>query len=124
MSKKIIKGCFGGCTYYLLELLWNGHSHWTMFLLGGVCFRLISLIRNIKLNLISKCIICGIVITIAEFLTGFILNLKLNLNIWDYSFLPFNVLGQICLPFTIIWTLLSLPAIKIDEILDKKLNLA
>jgi uncharacterized membrane protein len=40
---------------------------------------------------------------------------------WDYSTLPFNILGQICLPFSLIWIVLSFPAIKIDEILTKKI---
>ena len=36
----------GGCLYVVLELLWRGRSHWTMFLLGGVCFVLIGLFNE------------------------------------------------------------------------------
>ena len=28
----------GGLLYILIELIWRGRSHWTMFLLGGICF--------------------------------------------------------------------------------------
>lgn len=123
MSKKLFKGCFGGFIYYLLELIWNGHSHWTMFVLGGLCFRMLSYVRNIKTPIAVQCVLGGTVITLAEFLAGILLNVELKLNIWDYSSLPFNVLGQICLPFTIIWTAISFPAIKIDQFLDTKLNI-
>ena len=27
----------GGLLYVLIELIWRGHSHWTMFILGGLC---------------------------------------------------------------------------------------
>ena len=124
MSRKILKGCFGGCTYYLLELIWNGHSHWTMFILGGICFRLLSYIRNFNTSLPVKCLMGGVSITLAELLAGVFLNITLKVGVWDYSTLPFNLFGQICLPFTLIWIILSLPAIKIDELLDKQLKTA
>ena len=27
----------GGCLYYGFEILFRGFSHWTMFVLGGIC---------------------------------------------------------------------------------------
>ena len=36
----------GGGTYVGLEWLWRGFSHPSMFLLGGLCFRLIGLLRR------------------------------------------------------------------------------
>lgn len=42
-------------------------------------------------------------VTAMEFVVGIPLNLMLGLHIWDYSSLPFNLLGQICLPFTVLW---------------------
>lgn len=124
MKRKIWLTCFGGCAYILLEIIWNGRSHWSMFILGGICFRMISLIRKFKVNLPIKCVLCGLGITVAEFFSGVILNIILKWHIWDYSFLPFNVLGQVCLPFTLLWTLISWPAIKIDEMLENKMNFA
>ena len=35
----------GGALYYLVELLWRGHSDWTMAVLAGVCFLLIGRIN-------------------------------------------------------------------------------
>lgn len=120
MRKQLWLLCFGGGTYVLLELLWNGHSHWTMFLLGGACFRMLGAIRKLSVALPLQCLLGGMVVTAAEFCAGILLNIILRWNIWDYSNLPFNVLGQICLPFTMIWTALSLPAIKIAQALDKQ----
>lgn len=123
MAKKIWLTCFGGYSYFLLELLFNGSSSWVSFVLGGICFRTIGNIRMLNLNRIYKSIICGIIITFVEFLAGIVVNLMLNWDLWDYSMLPFNILGQICLPFSLIWIALSFPAIKIDEFLAQKICL-
>lgn len=123
MAKKIWLTCFGGYLYFLLELIYNGNSSWFSFVLGGMCFRAIGKIRLFNLSKIYKCIICGIIITTIEFSTGIIFNVMLKWNLWDYSTLPFNILGQICLPFSLIWIALSFPAIKIDEFLAQKICL-
>ena len=41
-----------------------------------------------------------------EFLSGCVLNLWLCLDVWDYSGLPGNVLGQICPAYGLLWFLL------------------
>lgn len=121
MAKKVWLTCIGGYSYFLLELIFNGNSCWFSFVLGGICFRIIGRIRLFNLNNIYKCILSGTMITLVEFLTGILFNLMLNWKMWDYSLLPFNILGQICLPFSLIWIILSFPAIKIDEMLTKKI---
>ena len=37
----------GGLLYVLIELIWRGHSHWTMFILGGLCFIYLGLINEV-----------------------------------------------------------------------------
>ena len=37
----------GGLLYILIELIWRGRSHWTMFLLGGICFIYLGLINEV-----------------------------------------------------------------------------
>ena len=64
-----------------------------------------------------QCIIGAIVITLGEFIFGYILNIKLGLNIWDYSDMPMNIMGQICLPFTLAWCALSGVCIVLDDYL-------
>ena len=56
-------------------------------------------------------VICTVAITATEFIAGCILNLWLGLGIWDYSNVPFNILGQVCLAFSGVWFALSIFAI-------------
>lgn len=36
----------GGALYYCIEILWRGHSHWTMAVVGGICFVVIGGLNN------------------------------------------------------------------------------
>lgn len=112
--------CIGGTIYISIELLWRGYSHWTMFIVGGICFVLIGLINELftyDMPLIYQMIISALIVTIVEFISGCIINLWLHMNVWDYSNMPFNIAGQICIPFMGLWFLLSLPAIILDDYL-------
>lgn len=106
----------GGLLYMLIEIAYGGSTHWTMGILGGICFILIGLIDSYyELPLYKQMLMGTIIITSLEFIAGAILNLGFHLDIWDYSKLPFNILGQVCLPFSIIWFFLSLPALLLDD---------
>ena len=77
----------GGSIYVLLELLFRGYSHFTMFLLGGVMFLLIGGINNWlpwSMGIVWQCLLGMLVITAAEFVAGCILNLWLGLGIWFF----------------------------------------
>ena len=50
-----------------------------------------------------------LLITLTEFIFGVIFNIYLNLNVWDYSGMAFNLMGQVCLPYTLLWFALGLP---------------
>lgn len=109
---------FGGIIYILIEMLWRGYSHWSMFILGGLCFVLLGLInqkytRDIPLPI--QMLIGAFIITVLEFISGCILNLWLGLNVWDYYDMPYNIMGQICLPYMILWFLLSPVCIVTDD---------
>lgn len=114
----------GGTGYMLIEILWRGRTHWTMGLLGGLCFAIMGLINEIftyNMYMLTQCVISAIVITIFEFITGCIVNLHFGLGVWDYSNMPFNLLGQICLLFSFLWVLLSAVGIYLDDYLRYKL---
>ena len=125
MTKKyFILGIIGGAIYVLLEMLWRGFSHWTMFLLGAVCFILIGLVNEVfewDTPLILQ-MFCGCaIITALEFITGCIVNLWLGWDVWDYSRYKFNVLGQISLRSSVGWYFLSLVGIFLDDWLRYRL---
>lgn len=114
----------GGALYILIELLYRGHSHISMFILGGACFLLIGLLNEYcfswQMALTSQMLLATAGVTLAEYVTGVIVNLWLGLAVWDYSRQPFNLQGQICLLYTCYWFWLSLPAILLDDVLREK----
>ena len=102
----------GGVIYGCLELLWRGYTHWSMTIAGGTCLLVIHLL-NMKLgswNFFVRCVLFSLVITAVEFAIGVIVNIVLGLNVWDYSSVPGNILGQICPSFTFLWLAISVPA--------------
>ena len=124
IKKHLILGTIGGLIYVLLELIWRGYSHWTMFLLGGTCFILLGLINEIldwDTPLTLQMLIGCTVITVLEFITGCVVNLWLGWNVWDYSDLKFNILGQISLFSSIGWYFISLVGITLDDWLRYRL---
>ena len=52
--KKLTMFGLGGTLYTLLELLWRGRSHSSMFLLGGGCFLMLGRLRRLRLPLPVK----------------------------------------------------------------------
>lgn len=116
--KYIVLFLIGGAAYFGIEILWRGYSHWTMFLLGGLCFVIVGALNNWlpwEMDIEKQVGIGAIIITVLEFIVGVIVNLVLKWNVWDYSLLPFNILGQISLPFTLIWIVLSAAIIVVDD---------
>ena len=110
----------GGLIYYMIEMVYRGYSHWTMFLVGGLCFWMIGLINEIipwEMSFWKQCLIGALIVTAIEFVSGCIINLWLGWNVWDYSEMPLNIMGQVCLPFSIAWVFISACAIILDDYL-------
>ena len=108
----------GGLAYCGIEMLWRGHTHWTMLIVGGLCFIFCGGINewfDWNMPLWKQMLICAVGITAIEFVAGIILNIILQLNVWNYGNMPFNILGQVCLPFSFLWFLLSFVAIWLDD---------
>ncbi len=110
----------GGIIYILLEIISRGYSHWTMFLLGGICFLCLGYINRFlpwKTPLTLQMLIGMGIITALEFITGIIVNICLGWHVWDYSNIPYNLLGQISLQSSIGWYFLSVIGIVLDDYL-------
>lgn len=111
---------FGAIGYGSLETMWRGYTHWTMLLAGGVCCCLMHLIATrMHERLWKKWIMCAFAITAVEFVTGCIVNLRLGWQVWDYSSMRANLMGQICPMFSLIWLLLSIPCVSVMQLLKK-----
>lgn len=108
----------GGLLYNVLELAWRGWSHWTMFILGGICFICMGLVNEVipwEMPLWQQILIGASIITGLEFVTGCIVNLRLGWDVWDYSQMPGNIMGQVCPQFFILWVPVSLAGIILDD---------
>ena len=109
----------GSILYGLTEILWRGWTHWTMLLCGGICFTLMYLVSGSVLSLVKKWLLSTCIITTVEFVAGCIVNLRLHWQVWDYSSLPFNLLGQICPRFILMWFALSIPGVALCTLLHR-----
>lgn len=113
---------FGGIAYGLIEILWRRRTHWSMILTGGTCFLLLFKLfsKCEKLSLAKKCCLGSFVITTMEFLCGWVVNIKMKLNVWDYSKLKLNLKGQICPFYSLLWGFLCIPINSICKVIRRK----
>lgn len=102
----------GAVSYSAIEILWRGFTHWTMALTGGVCFLAIYIVEacNESTPLWKKCLAGSLIITLAELIVGFIVNILLGWKVWDYSEMKLNFCGQVCPLYSFLWFLLCIPA--------------
>ncbi|CVI73059.1 MAG TPA: putative ABC transporter permease [Candidatus Anaerobutyricum stercoris] len=112
--------CTGGMVYYNIEILFRGYSHISMFFCGGLSFYTIGILNEnpkIQPSFLTQMILGTFIITAYEFLTGMVVNLILHLHVWDYSNMPFNLKGQVCLPFMFVWFFLTPVCIVADDVI-------
>jgi uncharacterized membrane protein len=114
----------GGVGYGTLEMLWRGRTHWTMIIAGGLCFVIFSKIakKYKNKNIMFKSFLCALSVTAVEFVFGLVFNIILGMNVWDYSGLPLNLLGQICLLYTALWMILATAFLPLADVMNKKLE--
>lgn len=120
LAKYILLGGTGGAIYALIELAWRGYTHWTMILLGGLAFVLVGMINNVlpwEMRLQVQVAIGTAIVTGLEFTVGLIVNRWLGWNVWDYSDMWGNFMGQICPQYMVLWVPLVLAAIQLDDYL-------
>lgn len=117
--KNTVLGYIGGMVYVALELIWRGWSHGSMFLVGGICFLLICAISAVfpEMPLLMQSVLGACMVTAIELISGLFLNVFLQLNVWDYSALPYNFMGQVCMSYFFLWILVSFGAIWANRLL-------
>lgn len=112
-------GCF---IYSLLEIAARGYTHWTMTLLGGIVGMLLYWLHGTapRHTLLLQALSGAFIITALEMVVGVLDNLVLQWHVWSYREMPWNVYGQICLPFSVLWFLVCIPALGICEVVRKR----
>jgi len=84
-----------------------------MALTGGAVLTMLYLLFNYApdgLPLPVQYLLGALVITAAELMVGLWVNERLHWNVWDYSELPLNFRGQVCLLYSMFWFFLCIPA--------------
>lgn len=111
----------GGAGYSLLEILWRGYTHWTMTLTGGAALLCIYAMLDFfsQGTLLQKCLLGSVMITTLELMVGTLVNLYFEWHVWDYSTMPWNFFGQICLQYTAYWFLLCLLLVPLCPLLRR-----
>lgn len=91
-----------------MEMVWRGRTHYAMGLAGGLCtVLLIGLFATNPMPVWAAFLWGSAVITAVEFLFGVLFNLRLQKDIWDYSRHRFQLYGQICLGYSLLWGVLG-----------------
>jgi len=104
----------GAAVYPALEVLFRGRTHPSMSLAGGLSMMLIHAVnRHMQVSLPVKALMCAAGITAVEAGCGLAFNKRHQ--VWDYRSMPLNWRGQVCLPFTGLWYMLSLAGLTLDK---------
>ena len=95
----------GGMIYYFLEISARHYSHYSMIICGGLATLLCGGLNQMfpKMGILAQMLVSSVIISELEFLTGYVVNIRLGLNVWDYSDMPF------------LWMFLSLIIIYVDD---------
>ena len=88
-----------------------------MFFAGGVGFLLLGRLKHCPPWI--KAVAGAGVITAVELGVGLLLNR--HYRIWDYRNSPLNFMGQICLPYSLLWMPVGLAGAECYRLLDKKM---
>ena len=94
-----------------------------MFVVGGLCFLLIGSIDRVfpEMPLLMQGVLGACLVTAMELVSGLFLNRFLRLGVWDYSALPYNFLGQVCMAYFFLWIIVSWAAVILEDKLRRGL---
>lgn len=117
--KYVLLLTFSGYTYVCMELLFRGRSDITMMFCASLCVVPMICLNNkftYEVDFLLQIALSTIYATLIEYCFGMIFNT--DYHIWDYRNMPFNIDGQICLPFSLIWALIAAFVIPLMDWID------
>lgn len=107
----LMRFIIGAGIYVLIEIMYDNTSHRSMALLGGFAFVFCGFLDEwYVMPDVAFWALISLIITVLEYLVGKIVNE--DYKIWDYRkiglrikgrWIPLNLEGQICVPFSLIW---------------------
>ena len=118
--RKSILFIIGYCLYISIEVTFRGYSFILMGVCGGVLFILIDCINEVlpwKTDLLLQGCIGSVLITLCEFVVGKINQAK-GVVMWDYHDMPLNFDGIICIPFSLLWIVISIIAVIVADCIN------
>ena len=100
----------GGVGYTTIEVLRRGYAHPVIAVGGAICFYFVYRLcaDHPRTPILLRALMGACFITVAELFAGCLFNIALGLDIWDYSDLPYQFLGQISLHYSVAWFFLSI----------------
>ena len=111
LSRYVFVFLMGFFLYAFVEVTGRGYTHWTMCITGGIVLLVIYTLSNRPAtSLIRTCLLGTAAITLIEFAVGVFDNIIMGWEVWDYSDIPLNILGQVCPLFSLLWFVLCIPA--------------
>lgn len=111
----------GAVGYASIEIIFRGFTHWSMAIAGGLCFILFSVVSELfrERSIFLRAAVSALCVTAVEFIFGVVFNLWLGMGVWDYSDRAFNILGQVCPAFTVIWAGIALAFLPLADIINR-----
>lgn len=108
-----IFGIIGWAIENIYSYFCNGHFQEDGFLnipfkpMYAIAMSLLILFYDNLNNTFLFILLCFIIPTSVEYITGKIMRNYFNKDYWDYSSCKFNIEGVVCLRFSIYWTILT-----------------
>lgn len=119
--RKLILFLVGFCLYITLEVCFRGYSFVLMGICGGIIFILLDCINEIlpwDTDILIQGSIGSAMITLTELVVGETLKHLGFGAMWDYSNLLLNFDGVICLPYSLLWVLVSIIGIIVADAIN------
>lgn len=105
-----VYGFFGWCSEVAFAAVKERKFVNRGFLNGPLCpiygigvTAIVTLMDAYMDNLLLLFLLSGILVTALEWVTGFLLEVLFHHKWWDYSKMPLNLNGYVCLPFSLLW---------------------
>jgi uncharacterized membrane protein len=119
--KNVVLSYVGFTTYIAIEVCYRSRSHWLMGICGALALLILDKINNYiswDMDILLQGCIGSALITGMEFIIGNLSLAGVLPKMWDYSNVWLNYKGIICLPFSLIWIVLSICAIMLADAIN------